>query len=172
MSNLQWKVTVNIMLMFTVLYGACFNIAYANNVKPAQLSAITATQIYINQQTVVSQGAQNIEYHPTFGYMDYQQVWCNGNVQSAIMKYQHFVEEMCTEKGGRINNHWCTLSYSQQPLFYTFIAPYDANCRDGNAIIVHIIEVMPTTKSDASVAKAWLRTAQSLHFLRRGEFSY
>ena len=96
--------------------------------------------------------------------MDYQQIWCNDDHQSAMMHYQHFIAHVCLERGGSLTKNWCTLSGSQQPLFYTFIAAYDSSCHSNDATIVHIIEAMPNIKNTTVVAKAWIKTAQSLGF--------
>ena len=164
MRNLKWKHTVKMIWMCSFLYGACFNLAYAADINATQLSVITATQAYINNQTIAPQPEQNIVYHPTLGYMDYQQIWCSEDHQSAMVKYQHFITHVCLEKGGNLTKNWCSLSGSQQPLFYTSIAAYDLSCHGNNATIVHIIEMMPNINNDTTIAKAWMKTAKSLGF--------
>lgn len=164
MRSLKWKLTINSILMCSLLSGVLVNFTYADKTGSSSLSVITTTQAYINHQTIVQQPEQNIVYHPTLGYMDYQQIWCNDDHQSAMKHYQHFITQVCLERGGSLTKNWCTLSGSQQPLFYTFIAAYDLSCHSDEATIVHIIEVMPNIKNNTVVAKAWIKTAKSLGF--------
>lgn len=164
MFNLQWKAKINCILMLGFLFGASINITYADDTPPISPSVIMVTQTYINHQTSAQQPVQNIVYHPTLGYMDYQQVWCNDDHQSAMMHYQHFISHVCLEKGGDLVNNWCTSSKLQQPLFYTFVAVYDSTCHSNNGTIVHIIEAIPEVKNNTTVANAWIKTAKSLGF--------
>ncbi|CEO40933.1 hypothetical protein C0Z01_18210 [Photobacterium kishitanii] len=164
MRSLKWKLTVNSILMFSFLSSVCFNFAYAYDINSASSSAIMSTQAYIDHQTKSLQPEQNIVYHPTLGYMDYQQIWCNDNQQSIMSKYQHFISNVCVEKGGILTKNWCALSDTRQPIFYTFIANYDSSCHGNHATIVHITEMMPNTNNNTNIAREWMKIAQSLGF--------
>lgn len=164
MRSQKWTFNLKSALVLTLLLGGHTNVTYANNLHSTHLSVISTIQTYINQQTVYQQPQQNIVYHPTLGYMDYQQIWCNNSYQQQMINYQHFILKVCNERGGELVNHWCSLSDSHQPLFYTSIAPYDANCSSNSAIIVHIIETLPEANKDPIVAVAWIKTAKSFGF--------
>lgn len=164
MRSLKWEFAINSILIFSFLSSVCFNFAYAYSINTTSLSVISTTQAYINHQTKILQPEQNIVYHPTLGYMDYQQIWCNDNNQSTMINYQHFISNVCMKRGGILTKNWCALSDTQQPLFYTFIATYDSSCRSNNANIVQIIEMMPNINNDKTIAKAWMKTAKSLGF--------
>ncbi|WP_297478843.1 hypothetical protein [uncultured Photobacterium sp.] len=150
--------------MLTLLLGGYANVIFANDLYSTHLSVISTTQAYINQQTVYQQPQQNIVYHPTLGYMDYQQIWCNDAHQQQTINYQRFISKVCSKRGGELINHWCILSDSHLPLFYTFIAPYDADCNGESATIVHIMEMLPTGKKDPTVAVSWIKIAKSFGF--------
>ncbi len=164
MRNLTWKYIVNIGLLFTAFFSMCAQVSYANNITSTS-TVISATQAFINHQTKVQQPQQNIVYHPTLGYMEYQQIWCNDTQQQSINNYQRFITDICIKRGGDLTNHWCTTSKTQQPLFYTVISDYEANnCATNQATIVQIIEVLPMLNKNPNIAKTWLQTAQRFGF--------
>ncbi|SMY34416.1 hypothetical protein [Photobacterium andalusiense] len=163
MPNLISKRIVNIGLIFTALFSICAQFSYANNMT-STATVISVTQAYINHQTKMRQLQQNIVYHPTLGYMEYQQIWCNNDQQRARINYQRFITDICLKRGGKLTNNWCVISKIRQPLFYTDVSDYDANCTTNHATIVQIIEVLPMINKDPIIAKAWLQTAQSLGF--------
>lgn len=164
MYSLKWIFNIKSTLVLMLLLGGYTNVTYADNLYSRHSNAISATQIYISQQTVYQQPQQNILYHPTLGYMDYQQVWCNDTHQQQTINYQRFISKVCHERKGELINHWCALSDSHQPLFYIFIAPYDANCSGNSATIIHIMETIPEANKDPAIAVAWIKVAKSLGF--------
>ncbi|OBU15442.1 hypothetical protein BTN98_14165 [Photobacterium aquimaris] len=163
MHNLTSKRIVNISLIVTVFFSMCAQLSYAQNMISTP-TVISVTQAYINHQTKMRQPQQNIIYHPTLGYMEYQQIWCNNDQQQAITNYQRFIADICLKRGGKLTNNWCVISKIRQPLFYTDVSDYDANCTTNHATIVQIIEVLPMINKDPIIAKAWLQTAQSLGY--------
>ncbi|SMY33743.1 hypothetical protein PMAL9190_01202 [Photobacterium malacitanum] len=163
MRNLTWKRIVNIGLLFMAFFSMCTQVSYAKQITSTS-TVISATQAYINHQTKMQQPQQNIVYHPTLGYMEYQQIWCNDNRQQSRVNYQRFITDICIKRGGDITNHWCTASKTQQPIFYTVVSDYDANCATNQATIVQITEVLPTLNNNSNIAKTWLKVAQSLGF--------